>query len=82
MYGPNVGSLNVYLTRTLNGDLVLGEPILDLSGNQGNFWHIGRVNLIAKDFNYENVMFEAIVGSGFQGDIALDDISIRNGRCE
>jgi len=46
-------------------------------GNQGNEWHVGQASLSATK-NWL-LQFTATVGSGFQGDIALDDILIEVG---
>ena len=51
----------------------------ELSGDQGNEWQFGVVNLGAAD-RY-TVLFEATVGSSYYSDIAIDDVSILNTFC-
>ncbi|XP_069133150.1 MAM and LDL-receptor class A domain-containing protein 1-like [Argopecten irradians] len=90
MYGTGVDSLNVY---TKSGRS-LGQPIWSLSGNQGVGWNIARVPLRrGRSFNarikllaYNKchsimVVFEAVRGQGFKGDIAIDDVSLAAGNC-
>ena len=33
------------------------------------------------NYCYSKVIFEALAGSSYQGDIALDDISLKDGPC-
>ena len=49
-----------------------------LSGPQGNVWRDAMINLPGG--NYQ-VMFEATKGNGYNGDIALDEITISTGFC-
>ncbi|CAF4931464.1 unnamed protein product, partial [Rotaria socialis] len=42
------------------------------SGNLGNRWRYGHVTVSSND-PYQ-IAFEGVVGSSFQGDIAVDDI--------
>ena len=68
MYGATIGSLNLYLnlSRTL-------IQIFKASGNHGDTWHHQEVPIRTEgDFQ---LVFEGIVGNGYEGDIALDDIS-------
>ena len=51
-----------------------------LKGNQGNQWSRGQVNIAANQANIM-IMFEAIRGSSYTSDIAIDDILLRNGIC-
>jgi hypothetical protein len=68
MYGANVGSLNLYLklSRTL-------IPIFQLSGNHGDVWYRQEVPIQTE--GVFQLVFEGVVGNGFEGDIALDDVS-------
>lgn len=45
----------------------------------GNMWRQASVNVNSKS-NYQ-LSFEAIVGIGFAGDIAIDDITVIPGLC-
>lgn len=83
MYGSDVDTLTVYYyTRTQEGDLILSEPIWTRRNNHGDRWLLGQINFVGGNLKYENVIFEGLVGSSFQGDIALDDISVKYGNCQ
>ncbi|XP_077160334.1 MAM and LDL-receptor class A domain-containing protein 1 [Paroedura picta] len=69
MYGVNMGSLTVYQVMASNSKKVL----LNLTGNQGNFW-TRKVLPLEADEDFQ-VTFEGCVGKGRRGDIALDDIT-------
>lgn len=49
------------------------------SGNQGNTWQISQVSLTSTT-NF-TIIFEGIIGSSYYSDMAIDDVSIKNGRC-
>ncbi|XP_055957690.1 MAM and LDL-receptor class A domain-containing protein 1-like [Patella vulgata] len=70
MYGPTTGRLNIY-TRTADG----GQLTLKWtkSGNVGDFFE--RVDLQLLEPAAFQVVIEATVGNGYQGDIAIDDVS-------
>ncbi|XP_074613343.1 MAM and LDL-receptor class A domain-containing protein 1-like isoform X4 [Acropora palmata] len=70
MYGTTIGNLTV----TLNG-----RTLFSRSGNQGNAWFKAQVNTF--NFGLHKVVFNATVGSSFTGDIAIDDVSLKPGRC-
>ncbi|RDD40325.1 MAM and LDL-receptor class A domain-containing protein 2 [Trichoplax sp. H2] len=69
MYGPDVATLNVSTTVN-NQDSLLWQR----SGTQGNKWQLARIQF-SPNTNYQ-IKFVAKRGSGFAGDIALDDISM------
>lgn len=48
-------------------------------GTQGNLWKNANISLPV--YNDLSLVFEGIVGPGFRGDIALDDISVTTGPC-
>ncbi|CAM4977745.1 unnamed protein product [Rotaria socialis] len=73
MFGPSIGSLNVLIAGTQ-------RLLWTKSGNLGNRWRYGHVT-VRNDDQYQ-IAFEGVVGSSFQGDIAVDDISLANGPCE
>ncbi|XP_033751998.1 MAM and LDL-receptor class A domain-containing protein 1-like [Pecten maximus] len=75
MYGTGVDSLNLY-TKTGTS---LGQTVWSLSGNQGVGWNIAQVRL--RRGRAFNVVFEAVRGQGFKGDIAIDDVSMATGNC-
>ena len=76
MFGENVETFNVY-SVTDNSNYTL---IWTKSSAQGNVWRQGEAKVKAGSKNYQ-IAFEGLVGSGYAGDIALDDISLRSGRC-
>jgi len=49
------------------------------SGNQGNQWFSVAVSIPVTG-SYQ-VIFEAVIGSYFEGDIAIDDVSILREAC-
>lgn len=78
MYGANIGSLGVYVLTNTTADSLTNEAQLwKLSGAAGNSWMQGQMNIptqySSKPFQ---LMFEGIRGNGYQGDIAVDDISV------
>lgn len=76
MYGSDIGELNIYI-RSKNGNL--GYPLWSRKQNHGNEWRIGQVSITAI---YEHdVVFEAVTEYGDKGDIALDDVLVKEGKC-
>ncbi|EDO47787.1 predicted protein [Nematostella vectensis] len=76
MYGPHIGSLNLYLKRGSN----LGNPIWSRSGTHGNRWNNAIVP-ITQSGTFQ-IVFEGVRGSSYKGDIALDDVQLKNGACQ
>ncbi|XP_064608040.1 MAM and LDL-receptor class A domain-containing protein 1-like [Liolophura sinensis] len=74
MYGADVGQL---LVKVLEDGLERVE--LRLAGDQGNAW-FNRQLMVDAQKPYR-IIFEAIRGSDFQSDIALDNIQIDLRRC-
>ncbi|XP_028396414.1 MAM and LDL-receptor class A domain-containing protein 2-like [Dendronephthya gigantea] len=74
MYGASIGSLIVY--QSMNGRMT---EVSKMSGDQGNQWKKAEVELPSAN-NYK-VIFSGVRGSNYQGDIALDEISITSGKC-
>ncbi|XP_033367551.1 MAM and LDL-receptor class A domain-containing protein 1 [Parus major] len=69
MYGAHIGSLIIYQRTTLKHEKIL----LNLTGNQGNFWQRKALTLSGdEDFQ---VVFEGIAGKGVKDGIALDDLT-------
>ncbi|XP_071089970.1 uncharacterized protein [Haliotis cracherodii] len=78
MYGRHVGTLNVYAKA--RGFQV--TSVWRAFGNQGDWWIIARL-AIPKQLaraGYQ-IAFEGITEKGYQGDIAIDDISVEDGPC-
>ncbi|XP_066300036.1 MAM and LDL-receptor class A domain-containing protein 1-like [Branchiostoma lanceolatum] len=75
MYGTSIGMLRVYM-RSLN---VQGNPLWTKSGDQGDHWLAGQVTVTST--SSFQVVFEGERGTGFTGDIAIDDVQITDGAC-
>ncbi|NWV45159.1 MALR1 protein, partial [Daphoenositta chrysoptera] len=69
MYGAHTGPLIIYQRTTLKHDKIL----LNLTGNQGNFWQCKALAL-SEDEDFQ-VDFEGIAGKGPKDGIALDDLT-------
>ncbi|XP_033751996.1 MAM and LDL-receptor class A domain-containing protein 1-like [Pecten maximus] len=76
MYGAHVGGLNIYVTTNIQS---LGQPVWRRTGNQGNSWRSSQFTLTGT--GSLKVVLEASRGNGYQGDIAVDDISLAAGPC-
>ncbi|KAL5006371.1 hypothetical protein ScPMuIL_015177 [Solemya velum] len=74
MYGDTVGSLNVYTRTSLLGPMT---KIWGRSGNVGDFFE--RIDLPLKAAQAFQVVIEGVVGDGYRGDIAIDDVSLTPG---
>ena len=85
MYGSDIGTLNVLLqTMPVALNNVSSTLIWTKSSTQGNIWH--RATETLNNLNATNVYgwriaFEGIIGQGFLGDIALDDIFLSQTSC-
>ncbi|KAK3607323.1 hypothetical protein CHS0354_018808 [Potamilus streckersoni] len=79
MYGRHVGTLTVYKLASGSTDL---ESVWRVYGNQGNVWILARMSVpehLAK-IGYQ-LVFEGVVENGYEGDISIDDINVRDGDC-
>lgn len=78
MRGRDIGSLLVYqIYPNEYGNM----PIWTQTGAKGTKWIYKAINLIYKIGDFK-IKFEGIRGDGSKGDIALDDITIRNNNCK
>ncbi|XP_043952232.1 apical endosomal glycoprotein [Gambusia affinis] len=75
LYGPNAGALNVKLTDGLGYEILLWTR----SGAHGNEWHEAHCPVPQQNSNFQ-LMFEA-VRSGFDGQVAIDDVAFLDGPC-
>ncbi|CAC5378863.1 MAM and LDL-receptor class A domain-containing protein 1,MAM and LDL-receptor class A domain-containing protein 2 [Mytilus coruscus] len=75
MYGLNIKTLNVYLKSSATP----GKLFWTHKGSLSNKWYQAQVD-IQGNSTYK-IMFEAVVGHGVRGDIAVDDITVREGSC-
>lgn len=71
MYGAHIGSLIVYQRTTTKHEKI----ILNITGNQGNFWQHKALNLAEDGDEDFQVVFEGIAGKGPKDGIALDDLT-------
>ncbi|KAK3595108.1 hypothetical protein CHS0354_002361 [Potamilus streckersoni] len=76
MFGPNVDTLNVKLRDETGNDTVVWSAL----GQHGSEW-IFQELLILGTAGLTQIVFEAIVGVSYGGNIALDDIRILMGQC-
>ncbi|XP_076435476.1 MAM and LDL-receptor class A domain-containing protein 1-like [Babylonia areolata] len=74
MYGEDMGALSlVYQEEAGQG----GVPLFNMSGNQGKGWKLAAVTLPSAPRNRSfRMVIEAVVGSGYHSDIAVDDLLI------
>ncbi|XP_033751987.1 MAM and LDL-receptor class A domain-containing protein 1-like [Pecten maximus] len=79
MYGRNIGALNVFVTASNTDPSQKGRAVWTRNFNQGNIWHLGQATITPNGQYY--VVFEAVRGTSYLGDIALDDVSFKNGQC-
>ncbi|NXT10018.1 MALR1 protein, partial [Prunella fulvescens] len=71
MYGAHIGSLIIYQRTTLKHEKIL----LNLTGNQGNFWQRQELTLSGDGDEDFQVVFEGRAGGGPKDGIALDDLT-------
>lgn len=75
MFGGNMGELHVDVYSNGSWDLDVFPTQI---GNMGNVWRQGFVNLAPYSGQTVVVRFRGITGGGFEGDMAIDDISVTN----
>lgn len=85
MYGGDIGDLNVFV-QSVPASLsnITSTLVWTKSGTQGSEWHRATqtlYNLNSTDMYGWRVAFEGVVGKGFLGDIALDDIFLSDTTC-
>jgi hypothetical protein len=76
-YGADVGSLTVYQRLSSTDDLY---PLWKVNYNFGDVWNAAEITIKKTDEPW-SIAFESEYGIGFFGDLAIDDVSIRNGDC-
>ncbi|XP_060594504.1 MAM and LDL-receptor class A domain-containing protein 1-like [Ruditapes philippinarum] len=78
VYGRTIGSLKVYLDT----NDVLGSPVFVQSqGTNTSTWQRECIQITKMSSNMK-IVFEGVVGSGYQGDIAIDDVILDHGDCK
>ncbi|XP_038154573.1 MAM domain-containing glycosylphosphatidylinositol anchor protein 2-like isoform X2 [Cyprinodon tularosa] len=78
MYGKHQGALNVFLRQ--KGPVLTDTLVWSLTGNQGNQWRQAKAAL--HPTTAFQVVMEGVRGSGPEGAIAIDDVSIKEGECK
>ena len=78
MWGGSIGELRI-VTKSEQGNYSL--PFWSRSKNYGDFWYEGEVTVSSLSGNKYQIGFEGIVGSSYDGDIAIDDVSIQSRTC-
>ncbi|KFP61986.1 MAM and LDL-receptor class A domain-containing protein C10orf112, partial [Cariama cristata] len=71
MYGAHIGSLIIYQRTMAKHEKIL----LNLTGNQGNFWQRKSLILTGDGDEDFQVVFEGIAGKSPKDGIALDDLT-------
>ena len=76
MYGTDIGTLNVYANATDSNHTSL---LWSQSGNKGDEWLFGRVNIRSQ--TSFRMLIEGLRGNGYLADIALDDLEFIERQC-
>ncbi|XP_031559470.1 MAM and LDL-receptor class A domain-containing protein 1-like [Actinia tenebrosa] len=74
MYGSDMGELNIYQRRGLRTD----DRIWGARGEQGDVWHETLIDISG---NCYQIVIEGIIGNGYLGDAAIDDVVVTKGSC-
>ncbi|XP_056424647.1 MAM domain-containing glycosylphosphatidylinositol anchor protein 1 isoform X3 [Hyla sarda] len=77
MYGRHIGNLTVFL-RLKNID-AQDIPVWVKKGDQGNKWQLENLQL-SPTAPFQ-IVFECVIGKGVEGDMAIDDVTIKKGEC-
>nr|XP_026691416.1 MAM and LDL-receptor class A domain-containing protein 1-like [Ciona intestinalis] len=82
MFGDDIGTLNVYVI-TDPPPYYYDNPVWSVTGDQGNQWLLGEVN-ISFPLDYMIAFEGTAKRSPFdnEGDIAIDDVSVFTGGCD
>ncbi|XP_027200772.2 uncharacterized protein LOC113794829 [Dermatophagoides pteronyssinus] len=79
MYGKACGTLRMFV-KEKNQQLSQLEPVWEMSGDQGDQWLAGQIeiqpansSMLLQPFQ---IIIEGILGNGHQGDIAIDDLQL------
>ncbi len=73
MQGDSVGNLDVEVTE----DRLNYENVFSRSGSQGSAWNTANIDLSSYIGKTVWLRFRAVTGSSWQGDIAIDDLAIK-----
>ncbi|XP_073690672.1 MAM domain-containing glycosylphosphatidylinositol anchor protein 1 [Garra rufa] len=78
MNGKHIGTLNVLMR--VKSIATVDSAVWTLSGHQGAEWRKADAEIYPS--GPFQVVFEGIRGNGFEGDIAIDDVSVTKGKCK
>ena len=78
MWGGSIGELRI-VTKSEQGNYSL--PLWNRNKNYGDFWYEGEVTVSSLSGSKYQIGFEGIVGNSYDGDIAIDDVSIQSRTC-
>ncbi|KAJ8340980.1 hypothetical protein SKAU_G00332710 [Synaphobranchus kaupii] len=78
MRGKQMGALNVLLR--VKSLAMLDTPVCSITGNQGPQWKLAKIPVTP--IGPFQVVFEGVRGTGYEGDIAIDDVSVTKGICK
>ncbi|XP_066536221.1 MAM domain-containing glycosylphosphatidylinositol anchor protein 1 [Hoplias malabaricus] len=77
MNGKHIGTLNVLLR--VKSIATVDSLVWTLSGHQGPNWR--KASVMVYPSGPFQVVFEGVRGDGFEGDIAIDEVSVTKGKC-
>ncbi|XP_070550808.1 MAM and LDL-receptor class A domain-containing protein 1-like [Ptychodera flava] len=79
MYGTSIGSLVIYQRTTyLDSNMLV---LRNMTGDMGNVWLNLDVPITPYGTNFK-IVIEGMVGNGYYGDIAIDDVTFSDGCIE
>ncbi|XP_078612623.1 uncharacterized protein LOC144882595 [Branchiostoma floridae x Branchiostoma japonicum] len=70
LYGDSIGELKV---------LVGSEVVFFRNATEGDFWQETKMDV---SLNNNQITFEGVVGIGWRGDVAIDDVLLYSGSCQ
>jgi hypothetical protein len=73
MFGTSQGTMNVYISTNAGTSWT---NVFTVSGNQGNQWLRGVVDLSGYVGQTVRFRFEGLIGSSFTSDMAIDDVQV------
>jgi hypothetical protein len=81
MYGSQTGTLEVYIEQTTDSEAESRHPVFHKQGDQGNEWKMATIfplNITSPTFH---IVFLATYHNRYYGDIAIDDVQLRDCEC-
>jgi hypothetical protein len=79
MWGNDIGALNI-LTKSQSGTTSL--PFWTRNKNYGDEWNLGEVTVMGlTTTDMYQIVFEGVVGDSWEGDIAIDDVTVETTEC-